>query len=132
MNRFFQAIMATGAVECLVSLFVHRFIYADERTWWTQHRLGPAIGTAIAMFGAALSRHYLRDTVDGADTAEKRHLSIAMDWLATLGAAAAAAIGIVLADMMREWFSDDDQRNAGMNQASPAGDARRDEWPPVP
>lgn len=132
MIRFSQAILATGVTECLASLFIHRFIYSDERTWWTQHRLGPAIGTAIAMFGAAFSRHCLRDAVDGADAArQKRHLSVAMDWLAVLGAAAAGAIGIVLADMMREWFSEGDRRNAGTNQPPP-GVIRGDEWIPAP
>lgn len=105
MIRFWRIILATGVTECFTSLFIHRFIYADQRTWWTRHRLGPGIGAAIAMFGAAISRHFLREEIDGCDVTGDQHgLSVAMDWLATLAASAAAVIGVVAADMLREWF----------------------------
>ena len=107
MRRFWQTILATGMIEMFASLLIHRFIYADERTWWTRHRLGPGIGAAIAMFGAAACRHCLREAVEAREGAELQPgLPVAMDWLATLGAAASAAIGIVAADMLREWLNE--------------------------
>lgn len=81
------------------SLLLHRFFYDGNRQWFTEHRIAPGTGIILMAIGILVNRDLLRRSVESHDP----HVEAALDALGVLSAITSFSIGVLVADLVREW-----------------------------
>lgn len=83
----------------IASLLLHRFFYDVDRQWFTEHRIAPGTGIILMGVGIMANRDMLRRRVESHDP----RVETALDALAVLAAFTSFALGVLGADLVREW-----------------------------
>ncbi len=97
---FARANLAIAGMGLLASLGLHRFFYdRNGRQWFTTHRIAPGTGVILISLGIIANRDILRQRVESHDP----RVEGALDALAVLSAMTSFAVGVLAADLWREW-----------------------------
>lgn len=98
-KRLIQVNIGIMAAGVGMSLMLHRFFYESDRQWFTRHRIAPGTGIIAMSLGTVVNRGILR-----AETKiHNERVEMAMDILAGLMALTSFAVGVLAADLIREW-----------------------------
>lgn len=88
-------------VGFLTSLVIHNFVYGEDRTWFTRHRMAPGIGIMELFVCVIFRRAQLRDVID-----ESKLSGVGpsvLDATAFLSAMASYFSGVMAADIWRDY-----------------------------
>lgn len=82
-----------------MSLMLHNFFYESDRQWFTRHRIAPGTGIIAMALGTVINRGILRAETKN----HNERVEMSFDILAVLMALTSFAVGVLVADLIREW-----------------------------